>query len=322
MQDTGSRDEHLRASARHDVIPAPRSASEQMHELAEGPFWDAPRARLLWVDIRRGSVFSGELGSDGTVGCIEEVSVPGTAGAVAAAEDGSWIIAGSDRLWIRSPEGVLTAGATVLPPTSGRRLNDGKPDPAGRYLVGSLSLSGPSTSETLVSIDHSGGIRVLDDDLTLSNGLAWSADGRTLYSVDTERRVVFRRDYDPSTGDTGPRSVFLEVTDGYPDGMCIDAEEHLWIAMWGLGEVHRYSPAGEQVDTVAVPAPHVSSAAFAGEDLGTLVITTARQDLDSAALSRFPDSGRLFTVRVPVPGLPQPLWSGSASETVSSRGAR
>jgi sugar lactone lactonase YvrE len=287
-----------------------RVAHPQVHELAEGPLWDPIRARLLWVDIRRGRVYSADLSPDGLLEICDELALDETIGAVAVSPSGAWLIAGAEQLYVRDEDGAVHPGPRMLTSAPARRLNDGKPDPLGRYLVGSLSLAGPSNQEKLLQVDLDGSITTIDDDLTLSNGLAWSRDGSRLYSIDTERRIVFVRAYDVASGRVGPRSVHLFVDDGYPDGMCMDAEEHLWIAMWGLGRVHRYSPTGELVASIDVPAPHTSSVAFAGPDLDVLVITTATQDLDDEQLELFPHSGRIFTVRPGVRGLPQPLWAG------------
>ena len=291
-----------------------RVAHPQVHMLAESPFWDPIRARLLWVDIQRGRVYSADITPDGLLEIRDELALDETVGAVAASASGAWLIAGAERLHVRDEAGELHPGPALISGDGSRRLNDGKPDPLGRYLVGSLNLAGPSNHEELVQVGRDGSIEVLDDDLALSNGLAWSRDGSRLYSVDTERRVVFVRPYDLASGRGGPRSVHL-VFDGYPDGMCMDAEEHLWIAMWGLGRVDRYSPSGELVASIDVPAPHTSSVAFAGPDLDLLVITTATQDLENRQLELFPDSGRVFTVRPGVPGLPQPLWAGFSTAT-------
>lgn len=295
------------------MTTAVKVANPQAHELAEGPVWDPVRERLLWVDIRRGLVLEGVLRDDGTVDVVDEVAFGGTVGAVAVAADGEWVVAGGEELLLRDPSGTVRPGPRILPPGSGRRLNDGKPDPAGRFLVGSLHLEDDDpTGELLAVLDADGTVRVLDDDLSLSNGIGWTADGARLYSIDTLRRTVYARDYDARTGAVGPRATFLTVDDGHPDGMCLDAEEHLWIAMYGLGQVRRYSPSGELVATVDVPAPNVTCVAFAGPRLDTLVITTATQDLDADQLARFPGSGRLFTATPGVRGLPQPLWSGSS----------
>ncbi|HEY8591026.1 MAG TPA: SMP-30/gluconolactonase/LRE family protein [Naasia sp.] len=285
-------------------------ANDEVHELGEGPFWDPIREQLLWVDIRRGLVFVGELAADGTLRILDRVGFPGMVGAVAVAESGHWIVAGTEELLVRAPDGTVTTGPRIVPAGSGRRLNDGKPDPAGRYLVGTLPLEGESTTEELVVVDEQGEVRVLDDDLSLSNGLGWSTDGCRLYSVDTERSAINVRDYDPATGEVGPRSVFATLDGATPDGMTVDAEDHLWVAVYGGGRVNRYSPDGALVSVLEVPAKNTTCVAFAGPDLDTLVITTATQGLDDEELRELPDSGRLFTVRPGVRGRPQPLWSG------------
>lgn len=293
-------------------------ATPEHHDLGEGPVWDPVRQRLLWVDIRQGLVLSGDLEADGTVSAIERFPFPGTVGAVAIAPGGDWIVAGASALLIRTADAQLIPAQQVIPDAAGRRLNDGKVDPAGRFVVGSLRLDGASDTEILARIEDDGRVTVLDDDLTLSNGLAWTADGSRMYSIDTMRRVVFARPYDPVTGAVGPREEWLTFAVGFPDGMCLDAEEHLWIAMWGLGQVHRYTPGGELVAIVEVAAPHTSSVAFAGAEFDTLVITTATQDLTESQLSEFPDSGRLFTVRPGVVGLPQSFWNGRSAAALST----
>jgi len=288
---------------------APRVATPEAYVLAEGPFWDPVHRRVHWVDIRRGLVMSGELNTDGTIDVIDRLELDGTVGTMAPSAHGEWIVANGDDLLVVH-DGAIARTIPVLESSGARRFNDGKPDAAGRYLVGTLSLSGPSESEELLVVEPDGSWLVLDGDLTLANGMGWSADGTRLYTVDTMRRLVYVRSYDAATGRTGPREVLIELADGHPDGMCVDVEDHLWIAVWGIGQVHRYSPAGELVDTVDVPAPHTSSVAFAGPLLDTLVITTASDELTPEQLEAFPLSGRLFTVVPGVAGLPQPLWRG------------
>jgi sugar lactone lactonase YvrE len=176
--------------------------------------------------------------------------------------------------------------------------------------VGTLSLGGPSEREVLVRLEADGGLTVLDDDLALSNGLAWSADGRRMFSVDTVARTVSVRDYDLASGAVGPRRVHLRLEEGFPDGIAMDAADHLWVAVWGGGEVRRFAPDGTLVERVATGAPHTSSVAFAGDELRTLVVTTATSELGDDQLRAHPDSGRLFTARADVPGLPVAPWRG------------
>lgn len=169
------------------------------------------------------------------------------------------------------------------------------------------SGDGRRVEEVLARLDGAT-ITVLDGDLTLSNGLAWSPDGRRLYSVDSVPGVVYARDYDPAAGTTGPRSVFLSVGDGTPDGLCVDAAGHMWIAIWGAGQVRCHAPDGTRRAVVEVAAPHTSSVAFAGPALDVLVITTATEDLSAAQRAAHPDSGRLFTAHVGATGLPSSYW--------------
>ena len=173
-----------------------------------------------------------------------------------------------------------------------------------------MSLAGASERETLERLEPDGSLSLLDGDLSLSNGLAWTRDGRRLYHADSERRTVWSRAYDPTTGAVGERRVFVQLDEGYPDGMASDAEDHLWIAIWGGGEIRRYAPDARLVDRIAVPAPHTSSVAFVGAHLDRVVITSATQHLSADALRTAPLSGRLFSAPVEVPGAPVASWSG------------
>ncbi|MEO6117157.1 MAG: SMP-30/gluconolactonase/LRE family protein [Pseudolysinimonas sp.] len=290
-----------------------RVATDESFDLAEGPVWDPLRERLMWVDIRRGTVLVGELRDDGTISIVDRVQTAGMVGAVAVSREGDWIVAGERGILTRSVSGVLSNGPTILPPDSGRRLNDAKVDPAGRFVVGTLKIDeSPTVTEQLIVVQPDGRLDELDADLTLSNGLAWSPDGSVLYSIDTVPRVLYARDYDAATGTAGPRRTLIAFDDGvFPDGMCVDADGQLWVAIWGGGQVRRYTPYGVLTRTIEVPAPHTSCVAFAGADLSTMVITTARKDLDDDQLAASPLSGRLFTLDAGVRGLPATWWSGN-----------
>ena len=280
-------------------------ATSKAHFLAEGPVWDAARKRVRWVDIMDGAVHEGVLEQDGTITHTGTMQVPGIAAAVAVAHDGSLVVASNRCMYYVSSDGSITSGRDLID-VEGRRFNDGKPDPSGRFVVGT---KGPG-NEQLVVVENDEILHVLDDDLTLGNGLAWTSDGATLYTVDTFSQRIFVRDYNVETGEAGERRVFITLTAGFPDGMTIDTEDHLWVAVWGEGTVLRISPAGEIVSRVEVPAPHTSCPVFAGEHLDTLVITTAREDLSDEQLAAYPQSGHLFTFRPGVVGNPPHLWAG------------
>jgi sugar lactone lactonase YvrE len=132
-----------------------------------------------------------------------------------------------------------------------------------------------------------------------------------MYSTDTIPGVIWARAYDPERGDHGPRREVVRLhRGGSPDGLCVDAEGNLWVAIWGGGEVRCYTPTGERLATVSVPAPHTTSVAFVGPGRDTLLITTATDQLSAAQLDAAPLSGRLFLAHVGVAGLPVPAWAG------------
>ena len=286
-------------------------ASQHTYGLGEGPVWDADHDRVLWVDINAGEVHRGTLSAQG----VREVGVlhlQETVGAVVSARDGELLIAGARRLYRVAPDGAVTPGPELITRRTASRLNDGGCDPDGRFLVGSLALDDRAGAEVLVRVDQEGGIEMIDQDLGMSNGLAFSPAGDQLYNIDTSARVVWIRAYDSRSGAVGHRQEFLRV-DGSPDGMCVDVEGNLWIAIWGAGEVRCYSAGGAPLAVVEVPAPNTTSVAFAGPALDTLLITTAAEQLGDAQRARYPDSGRLFTAQVEIDGLPVASWAGAGA---------
>jgi sugar lactone lactonase YvrE len=296
-------------------------ASADVFGLGEGPLWDPQRRRVLWVDVDAGTVHEGTVHE----GTVHEGGLDGghvvrrrswhldrTVGAVVCSAAGDLLVAGARGLITVTESGSSAGPAIVTEPT--RRLNDGGCDPAGNFLVGTLALDGARGSEVLVRVGRDRAVTVLDDDLTLSNGLAWSADGSLLYSVDTVPGIVWVRSYDAVSGAVGTRRLWLRIADGGPDGICMDVEGYLWIAVWGAGQVRRYGPDGQLAGIVDVPAPHTSSVAFVGDGLDQLLITTATADLGADQLAAFPDSGRLFLADVGVTGLPVTAWSGFLAE--------
>lgn len=286
------------------------TATSDSYFLAEGPLWDPIRERVWWVDVLEGQVHCAKLQPDGTLHLESTLQAPDTAGALALAADGKILVAGRHRVWMRDAEGEFLPGPRLLPEGSSRMLNDGAVDPFGRFVVGSLDQNEERGVDSLQRIEANGELTCIDADLSLSNGLDWSVDGSTFYSVDTLTGRVFRRRYGPS--DMSSREVFVSIADGYPDGLCVDADDHVWVAIWGTGEVRRFDPQGKHVHTISVPAPHASSVAFIGVELETMLITTAREDLDPEQLAGFPDSGRLFTVDCGVRGKVSRLWGGFA----------
>lgn len=285
-------------------------ATDRVFRLAEGPVWDDRTQRLLWVDILAGKVLIGRLDPDDRITIHEELAFEAMVGAVALTNGDGLLVAAQNRLVRVWPDGDRRAGPALFE-DPGRRFNDGKPDPAGRFLVGTMRLSGSSATEELLRVEGAK-VEVIDADITLSNGLAWTVDGSRMYSVDTGTRVIRARAYDPVTGRVGQWWPFAMLTAGHPDGVCIDAEDHLWVAVWGEGAVLRFAPDGAVVDRLEVAAPYTSSVAFAGPDLDVLVVTTASDDHAVLEIADHPHSGRLFTARPGVRGVPPTRVAASA----------
>ena len=280
-----------------------------MFQLAEGPFWDSARRRLHWVDITLGALFEGcvegshiDITNERHFGC--------SVTAVVVAADGTLGVVLHDRIAVLHTDGGRSDGPRLVMADEDRRCNDASTDPRGRLLVGTMPLGTPSATEVLVRIGADGRVSMIDDDVRASNGLAWNVRGTLMYNVDTGLRRIHVREYDAMSGSTGPRRTFVDFERGLPDGIAIDADDHVWVAVWGCGEVRRYAPDGRLAASVAVPAANVTSVAFCGDDLRTLIVTTAAID-DADRSDRFrPHGGRLFTIAVETPGTPVPYWTG------------
>jgi sugar lactone lactonase YvrE len=282
-------------------------ASDDAYTLGEGPLWDAPRQRVLWVDINGHRVHAARW-RDGGLTDIDEIQFDQTVGAVVCSDDGDLLVAAARGLVRIDRSGVRTPGVQIIPDAQPSRLNDGSCDPQGRFLIGSMALDDRRGKESLVRVEGEQVIAV-DTDLTLSNGLTWSLDDSRMYSIDTTPGVVWVRSYGPDD-EVGERRVFLHVADGSPDGMCTDASGNIWIAIWGRGQVRCFTPAGEHLATVEVPSPNTTSVCFVGEGLDQMLITSAREQLSDEQLRNNPNAGHLFLCDVDVTGAPVAAWNG------------
>ena len=286
-------------------------ASLHRHVLAEGPVWVADKSEILWVDIESGTVFFGRINGS-LVEQTHQFDFDGRVGAAVPGDDGSLLVATRDRLVVIKADGSRIEGPIIVAEGSVSRSNDGACDPAGRFLVGTYASDDGTGEEALYRWEKNGELTVIDEDLDLSNGIAWSPDGTLMYSTDTVPGTIWVRDYDPASGAHGARRQFVHIVGGYPDGICVDALGHVWVAIWGEGEVRSFDIAGVPGNTVCVPVPHVSSVAFVGDDLATLLITTASRDLSASELDFYPGAGCLFLADVGVAGTPTTPWDSVA----------
>lgn len=288
------------------VVPG----TEGLMSLGEGPTWDARAGVARWVDISNGRLFEARV-EGGTLG-VHQIGAPrvvltvdGTLGAAVHAEDGGLLLATARHLEHRGADGALVGRVEVVPEGMPSRLNDGACDPAGRYVVGSVALDSRPGRETLWRLEHDGTLTVIDDDLLLSNGVAWSPSGDTMYHVDTFRNVVLRRTYDAATGAVGGREAFIETPGEYPDGLTVGADGDVWVAYWASGQVRRYASDGAFRQTISAGAPLTTSCAFVGPDLGLLLITN---EASAPGVEPTARCGALLACTPGARGLPTRAW--------------
>lgn len=273
------------------------------NRLGEGPVWDERLGELFWVDIeeRKLQRYRPRDGRCAAYGFGQKI------GCAVPAEGGTWILGLADGFYRFDP---VTEQTELIvrtdEPDAGNRMNDGKCDPAGRLWAGTVSAKWQRDA-SLYMLEAGGKLTKKLTEVVCSNGLAWTADGKTMYYIDTSERFVWAFDFDPDTGAIANRRIAIEFPDdepGDPDGMCIDAEGKLWIGQWGGWQAGRWDPeTGRKLASVPIPVENVTSCAFGGERLDELYITTAGGGNEQIA-EKQPLAGGLFRVKVDVPGLP------------------
>lgn len=283
-------------------------------EHGEGPVWDDRRRCLFWVDISGRAVhrFDPVAGRDVAVGVDQQV------GAVALRSDGTLLVAVERGLAVLDPDRVLGEGERPTGPVPldmvvdierdrpDTRANDGAVDPAGRYWIGTMALDAREGAGTLYRVDADRTVHPQLTGLSVSNGLAWDPAGNRAWFIDSAAQRVDELVVDPHGGDVVDRrpAIDLSGVPGVPDGMTIDAEGGLWIAMYGGWQVRRYGPDGEPDRVVRLPVAKPTSCALGGADLDQVWITTTIEHMDDEELEAQPEAGSLFTCSADVPGVP------------------
>jgi sugar lactone lactonase YvrE len=266
-------------------------------EHAEGPVYDPLTDELVWVDIPAGLVNVGRLGPE-----LREVRSYATGDVVGAVvprrepADG-WIVASRHGFAALDRSGNV---APIVEPERGRatRMNDGKCDPAGGFWAGSMSLDEAEGAANLYRLAPDGTCRVALSGVTTSNGMAWR-DPEHMYYIDIPTRRVDLLTVTSDGAVTERQPAFAVPAEfGFPDGMTIDADGRLWVALWGGGAVVCFAPDGEVLATVEVDAAQVTSCTFAGPELATLVITTSQESYTPGRSAAEPWSGHLFVADV------------------------
>jgi sugar lactone lactonase YvrE len=272
-------------------------------DLGEGPAWDMVKKQLYWVDIRAGDlhIHQPENGADIRIPLGENV------GCVAPCQNGDLVVGLRGRIATLNPSTQkLTELVTLEEHLPGNRFNDGKCDPAGRFLAGTMDNAEEEASGTLYSYSSTGALKTLLTGIRISNGITWSPDHKTFYHIDTPLHQITAFDYDLASGELcRPRPIITIPPElGWPDGMTSDSQGNLWVAMWGGAKITRWNPtSGDLMESIPVPAFNVTSCIFGGENLTDLYITSARKGLNREQVSKYPHSGGLFRIKTKTQGM-------------------
>jgi sugar lactone lactonase YvrE len=286
------------------TLASARVFRDARSELSESPVYDPRTSEVVWVDITEKRVVRSPI--DGAVNGIDDRSftLPSDTSAVGLTQvPGEFIVAQRDGVYRADARGELSVIARIRytnPAT--QRLNDGKPDPYGNFVVGSVDFSGEPNGN-LYRITPSGEISILRTGFVNANGLGWTADGRTIYFTDSVYRSVYAADYSLEDGLTNER-VFAKTPDGLPDGLTVDAEDHVWLASPRSSQILRFAPDGHVVLDCKPPSDLVTSLEFVGPDLRTLLITTTRYRMDGPNVASEPGVGALYQYETPYTGVP------------------
>ena len=275
--------------------------------LGEGPVWDAERGLLAWVDIPARLVHLTDPGS----GTTRSIEVPLDVGAVALRTSGGFVAALQDGFWVIDdgpPRRIAEVPGTL---EAGIRFNDGACDADGRFWAGTMAYDQRTGAASLYRLDVDGSVHRMLDGLTIGNGLAWDASGRVMYYIDTPTHRIDAFAFDPDSGSLSDRRTVVRIPagSGAPDGMTIDAEGGLWVALWGGAAVHRYVD-GNLDRVVDLPVTQPTSATFGGAGLDELFITSASVGLSPEQRRDQPLAGAVLRVRPGVRGVLASPYAG------------
>ncbi|KOG33405.1 SMP-30/gluconolactonase/LRE family protein [Streptomyces resistomycificus] len=268
--------------------------------LGEGPTWDAAAGRLVWIDILGSRIHTYDPASGGRTIRTTDQHV----GAVKPRAAGGFVLNLRDGVALLDPDG----GFRWLhhEPVAGRRANDAAVAPDGSLWAGTMRYDEAAGGGTLSRITGDGTVDVVLDDVAVSNGTGWSPDGRLMYYIDSPTRRVDVFDF--TDGRAGNRRPLVEIEEGagFPDGLTVDADGCVWVALWDGGAVRRYTPDGRLDRVIDLPTPRVTACAFGGPDLTDLYVTTARVGLPTP----HPVAGSLLVIPGAGKGQPQPTFAG------------
>lgn len=275
--------------------------------VGESPIWDARRDRLIWVDVPAGLVHR----ADGSGRRLSSVPIGAQVGSALPGEQGDVLLATSEGLSVLEADDTVTTLSRALADEPDLRFNDGKTDPRGHAIAGTLSYSRRENAASLYRLDDGPNLTPIVAPVSASNGLGWTGDGRTMYYIDTPTRRVDVFDYDADAGTVSGRRVLATIppAEGKPDGLCTDHDGGIWVALWGGGSVVRFTPSGAVDRRVRLPVPFVTSCAFGGAG-GDILFVTMAMDPNGPAQEdpAAPEAGCLFAVDTGFTGPPATPW--------------
>jgi|SRR5450432_165801 len=282
-----------------EVVPGHRCL------LGEGPVWDARRKTICWIDILLGEIHEFSPAD----GLHKKISVDQMIGSIAVCQDGNLIGALKNGFGIIDRKsGTVHMIANPEKHLPGNRFNDGKCDPAGRFWAGTMSHTDEPEKGSLYTLEKDLTIIKKIDKASISNGMAWSADHKTFFYIDTPTFTVVAFDFDKNSGDISNKRIVIRVShkEGSPDGMTIDSQGMLWIAHWDGWQITRWDPEkGEKIHAIPLPVARVTSCCFGGHDFQDLYITSAKTGLSKEQMKTQPLAGSLFVIKnIGYSGLP------------------
>jgi sugar lactone lactonase YvrE len=281
------------------AMPAPITWCEADLELGEGPRWVG--GRLVLVDILSGRLLEADGERPGPLRTVLTLEEPLGAVAPVSGRPGTWIAAAGTGIALLSESGSLEwLDRRDSPGSALRRMNDGSCDPAGRFWAGCMTYDAVPGQGALYRADADGTVTLMMDGLTIPNGPAFSADGTTMFIADSARGIVLRIPVG-ATGALAEPTTIVDLAEGSPDGMTVDTDGNLWVAIWGCGEVHHYTSDGDLLRRIRVPARQPTAPCLGGPDGRRLFITTASRGLAAPDLEQ---SGSIFAIDVAAPGVP------------------
>lgn len=279
------------------MIAQPEIIVDSSCLLGESPVWDFENKRIMWLDIFKSELHQFYPGLQQHT-AVELNKIPGC---ITLNSQGHLLAAVHDGFAFVDPDsGKLEMLAEVEGDNPDNRFNDGKCDSSGRFWAGTMSMSGKPEAGNVYALETNGEVSLKIEGVSCSNGMAWSKDNSKFYYIDTPTKQVVSYDFDLGSGNIANKQVVINFSskDGMPDGMTIDSDGMLWIALWDGGKVVRVNPdTGLILESVSLPVSRITSCIFGGDKLQDLYITSAKTGLTEAELALQPMAGGLFVVR-------------------------